>query len=398
MREPHRVPAPQRINLTKSEIGVLSCQCLDRRIRRAASGGPLNSNVRPLIMSARTQSSMKTKPRLFVSVPDDRHLDDRRQILKRTIVQFIASHGFEPVGFEPEQFGTGLPINLDSWTVERANRLIRSSDGVLVLALARSYAHLLLSTDSQTIGQFRSPPQPLPTPYNHLEGALAISQGLPVLILYEEAMDRNGIFASGIKSTTIPHNADESWINSTQFSNHFVAWTQLVQRRRDIFLGYCSKADSVAIEIRQFLEENAFSVIDWARDFKPAGATILEEIENASTQCRCAIFLFTKDDEIGDSSTGKASFDAIPRDNVLLEAGYFTRSHGKSRVAIIREKGAKMPADLGGIIYLSFEDRKDLNATKEGILKFLESALRQLSIPSMTPAATQTAVGRENRR
>ena len=317
---------------------------------------------------------MKTKPRLFVSVPDDRHLDNRRQALKRSVIKFIAGHGFEPVGFEPEQFGTGLPLNLDSWTVERAHRLIQQSDGVLVLALARIHAHIL-SINGEAGGEIPLVPRPLPTPYNHLEGALAISQGLPVLILYEESMDRSGIFASGIKSTTIPNNADASWVSSAQFSNHFVAWTQLVKRRRDVFLGYCSKADSVALELRGFLEENDFSVLDWSRDFKPAGATILEEIEKASSQCRCAIFLFTMDDDLSESSTGKASFEAVPRDNVLLEAGYFTHSHGKSRVAIIREKGAKMPADLGGIIYLTFENRKDLGAIKEGIVKFLENTL-----------------------
>jgi predicted nucleotide-binding protein len=90
---------------------------------------------------------------------------------------------------------------------------------------------------------------------------------------------------------------------------------------------------------------------------------------------RCGVFLFTKDDEAGDAATGTASFEAIPRDNVLLEAGYFTRSHGKKRVAIVREEGAKMPSDLGGIIYLSFEKREELRTTNEDIRKFVVSAL-----------------------
>jgi predicted nucleotide-binding protein len=167
----------------------------------------------------------------------------------------------------------------------------------------------------------------------------------------------------------------ELWVNSNQFANHFVAWTQIVRKRRDVFLGYCSKADSVALELRTFLENSGFSVLDWTRDFDPAGTTILEEIEQASSQCRCAIFLFTKDDDLSESSTAKASFEAVPRDNVLLEAGYFTRSHGKSRVAIVREKGAKMPADLGGVIYLSFDDCKDLGPAKAGIAKFLANTL-----------------------
>lgn len=53
---------------------------------------------------------------------------------------------------------------------------------------------------------------------------------------------------------------------------------------------------------------------------RAAGSTILEEIEKAAIQCRCAVFLFTRDDEIPAKTQAKANFDAIPRDNVLLEA------------------------------------------------------------------------------
>jgi predicted nucleotide-binding protein len=87
------------------------------------------------------------------------------------------------------------------------------------------------------------------------------------------------------------------------------------------------------------------------------------------------VFLFTKDDELEAPAKGKASVDAIPRDNVLLEAGYFTQALGKQRVVIIREKGAKMPADLGGIIYLSLEKRDQLLGIKRDLRNFLQEAL-----------------------
>ena len=320
---------------------------------------------------------MATIPRLFVSVPDDRALDGRRQSLKQAIIKRIAACGFRPVGFEPEQFGTGQPVNMDEWTVDRANQLIRNCDGMLVLALARTHAHVF-DQSVQKGSPFEANPRPFPSPYNHLEGALAISQGLPVFIISEEGMDSKGIFASGIKSTPIPSGADASWVDSIQFANHFDAWVELVRKRRDVFLGYCSQADSVALALREHLEAGGYSVLDWARDFDKAGTTILEQIEKASGRCRCAIFIFTKDDELTRRSTAKASFEALPRDNVLLEAGYFTRSHGKGRVAIIREKGAKMPADIGGIVYLSFDDRNDLGAVKAGIEHFLANTLNSI--------------------
>ena len=68
---------------------------------------------------------MKTKPRIFVSVPDDRHLDNRRKALKRAIIKFIAKQEFRNiVGFEPEQFGAGLHMNLEDWTVRRLTSLL----------------------------------------------------------------------------------------------------------------------------------------------------------------------------------------------------------------------------------------------------------------------------------
>jgi predicted nucleotide-binding protein len=188
-------------------------------------------------------------------------------------------------------------------------------------------------------------------------------------------MERHGIFNSDIKPVVLPTNATESWLNSRAFQAFLPKWAERVNDRRDVFLGYCSKNGAVALKFRSFLEKRDFTVLDWSRDFSKAGATILEEIERAATRCRCAVFLFTKDDEVAKAARRKANFKAVPRDNVLVEAGYFTRARGKARVAIIRQKGAKMPADFGGVIYLEFARRRDLSEAKAGLLEWLSRAL-----------------------
>jgi hypothetical protein len=243
----------------------------------------------------------------------------------------------------------------------------------LILALARD-------TLATVPRDFPGEPGPsetvtLPTAYNHLEGALALTQHIPVLIFYEQSMDRTGIFNSGIRPTGIPAGADAKWARSNAFLSSVDAWAAAVDERRDVFLGYCSKANRLARAIRGYLEKSGYSVLDWARDFKPAGSTILDEIERAASRCRCAVFLFTQDDELDKQARGKATFTAVPRDNVLLEAGYFTHARGKDRVAIVREKDAKMPADLGGIIYLSLDGPKGLAAVKSGLSTFLAQAI-----------------------
>ena len=95
--------------------------------------------VRPQHDPYHSEGNMKTKPRIFVSVPDDRHLDDRRKALKRAIIRFIAEQEFDVVGFEPEQFGAGLAMNLETWTVEKADRLIRRCDGVVGVGYLREF-------------------------------------------------------------------------------------------------------------------------------------------------------------------------------------------------------------------------------------------------------------------
>jgi predicted nucleotide-binding protein len=112
-------------------------------------------------------------------------------------------------------------------------------------------------------------------------------------------------------------------------------------------------------------------VLDWATAFRP-GRTIMEEVKRAPTVSRCGLFLFTADDPVEGSQTATA----IPRDNVLLEAGYFMSAAGGSRTLMVREVGTKMPADLGGIIYLTVSDRDAWKVTAQQIS---DAVRRQMS-------------------
>ena len=62
---------------------------------------------------------------------------------------------------------------------------------------------------------------------------------------------------------------------------------------------------------------------------------------------------------------------AAPRDNVVFEAGYFMHAVGKERTLIIREEGAKMPADVGGAIYLDLKDRNNTASIETALRKFI---------------------------
>src|SRR6266849_9962786 len=120
-------------------------------------------------------------------------------------------------------------------------------------------------------------------------------------------------------------------MSTKEFTVPFGYFREKLKERRDIFLGYCSSSSATALEIKTFLIDSLdLSVLDWATDFD-LSTTILEQIELASIRCGAGIFLFTKDDPLADIG-GKDR--AVPRDNVVFEAGFFSAIKGKEKVLI----------------------------------------------------------------
>jgi predicted nucleotide-binding protein len=210
-----------------------------------------------------------------------------------------------------------------------------------------------------------------PTEWNHYEGAVANTLKLPTLILAEKGIADTGIVFSGGGKPILfkPQNADVGWLKEETFRHRFTLWLDQLKERRDVFLGYSSKARDTANAINLYLTKLGVSVLDWA-DFS-AGGNILDEIERASLISTAGIFLFTQDDLLEDATGDRAA----PRDNVVFEAGYFTQSKGRERVLIIREHGTKMPADVGGNIYLPLADRKDISSIETQLRSFVQKRL-----------------------
>jgi len=144
----------------------------------------------------------------------------------------------------------------------------------------------------------------------------------------------------------------------------------MIRSQSKVFFGYCSKAQATADSIIKYLIKSLdVDVVDWAVDFG-VGSTIMDEIGSAIRSCRCGLFLFTRDDPLdGDAQ------HAAPRDNVIFETGFCLSTRGPKRTVIIREDGAKMPADLGGSIYIGLKDRGDISSIQERLRKALENAM-----------------------
>jgi hypothetical protein len=209
----------------------------------------------------------------------------------------------------------------------------------------------------------------LPTEFNHYEGALARTLGLPTFVLVQHDVLRRVVFAYNFGGYVgeFPPDADVDWLHTDEFLVPFGYWKAQLEDRRDIFLGYCSSSAATAADIKRYLLSLGARVLDWQTDFIP-GRTIIDQIGQAAARSIGGIFLFTKDDDLADHAVADPS---VPRDNVVFEAGYFIGLKGKRNVLIVRQAGSKMPADLGGDIYAFLPDKADITSIERAITGFM---------------------------
>ena len=266
-------------------------------------------------------------------------------------------------GFLPEIFHDPFPrpslAGGQAWSPNAADEVARRCVGAVIIGLPR-WVYENSGTEYRHASE-----------YCHYEGALARTLRIPLLLVAEQGLARRGIFDQGVDFIVgFPRDANRAWLKKKEFSVPFARWVHKVQVRRDIFLGYCSSSHATARLIKAFFEQEiGITVLDWATDFAPA-SSILTQIEEAAEKCTAGVFLFTRDDVLGIKSE-----QAAPRDNVVFEAGYFAAVKGKQRVLIIREKGSKMPADLGGDIYVPLEDRSNIGSIAEHLRRFVDFSL-----------------------
>jgi hypothetical protein len=296
--------------------------------------------------------------RIYLSAPADSNLSQAQVDVKKAIIGTIEQEGFELQEF----FRSGIPKTM-AWSFERAEMVMSRCQGVVILAFARWLAAPTREEETpQSIY--------LPSEYSHFEGALAFTRRLPRLVVTDELVRTAGITLLSEGPVIFwPKGFGALGTSEAWFRDQFDSWADQVRSRPHVFLGYCSEARSTASELTLFMErELGLRVQNYAMDFS-AGPTIYEQIEEAARVCACGIFLFTTDDPL----EGKEG--AAPRDNVVFEAGFFFRANGRERVAVIREDGAKMPADLGGNVYIDLKDRGDIAPIHWQLQRFLQRAL-----------------------
>ena len=60
-----------------------------------------------------------------------------------------------------------------------------------------------------------------------------------------------------------------------------------------------------------------------------------------------------------------------PRQNVVLELGFFVGALGRNRVAIVYEEGVERPSDIAGVVYIPLDES---GAWRSKLAKELDAA------------------------
>jgi predicted nucleotide-binding protein len=92
------------------------------------------------------------------------------------------------------------------------------------------------------------------------------------------------------------------------------------------------------------------------------GRTVIEKFEDHA-DVAYALVLFTADDE--GRLRGRQELSPRPRQNVVLELGYFFARLGRGHVCVLYERGVERPSDIDGILYVSLDDSWQLDVAKE---------------------------------
>ncbi len=304
---------------------------------------------------------MKLKRRIYVSMPADGWFPEHDK-LKWAIVDELIKDKYLPEIFLNPRFEPGIASG-EPWNAERALALAKRCVGAVIIGFPR---WKFRDADNNEVL--------MPSEFNAYEGAIAHSLNLPMLVIAHKNVVQRTVLHSSYGHYISEYNGTDGvpWLEKPVFQTPYKYWKKKLAHKRDVFLGYCGKKTGTAAKIKSLLEDELnISVLDWQTDF-PAGNNILDQIKDAAKRCSVGIFLFTNDDEFSKAEDDGQSI-AAPRDNVIFESGFFIHAKGKNNVLIIREHGAKYPADLGGDIYISLNKKNDVEKIEKRIKHFFKS-------------------------
>ncbi len=170
---------------------------------------------------------------IFMSVGGTANDDQERFV--QAVENRLRAEGLTPNTVGRNKFSVDAPLK----TVEK---LMDECVGTVVLALERTY----FPAGVEKRGGERETSISnivLPTPWNHIEAAMAYSRKLPLLVIVQESLKHEGLLEPGYDwyVQTVP--LDEAYLSSSQFNGVLASWKNKIDARVSI------RSNAKAIEI-----------------------------------------------------------------------------------------------------------------------------------------------------
>jgi len=103
-------------------------------------------------------------------------------------------------------------------------------------------------------------------------------------------------------------------------------------------------------EVQSFIERDLkLPTLELAQEAN-RGRTILQKLDEESSECSFAVIVMTGDDQDSDGNSRA-------RENVMHEIGYFQGKFGLSAVCLLHEEGTSIPSNIHGLVYIPFPKR-----------------------------------------
>jgi predicted nucleotide-binding protein len=111
--------------------------------------------------------------------------------------------------------------------------------------------------------------------------------------------------------------------------------------------------EAVLHQTARLLEKFDLAVVI-LRELPNAGRTIIEKFVDYS-DVRFAVVLLTGDDRGGEKSLDFDRQKLRPRQNVILELGYFLGKLGRNHVCALYQKDVEIPSDYDGVLFVQLD-------------------------------------------
>lgn len=151
---------------------------------------------------------------IFVSVGGT--ATDEQEAFVKAVEDRLRSEGLIPHTVGRNTFSADAPL-------KTITELMQKCNGAVVISLERFYYPNGIEkrggAKEKILGEIK-----LPTPFNHIEAAMAYTRGLPLLIIVEEGIKKDGLLEPGYDWYVQYIEPKKSSLNTAEFNGILASW------------------------------------------------------------------------------------------------------------------------------------------------------------------------------